>query len=93
MGLVSKIQALNGKLIEENNIFDRLTVDKLGRIKLTVELKKILGIEEKDAVEFFVKKKTIILKRCELDCIFCHSTVDIENYRGKIICRNCIGGM
>ena len=36
-------------------------VDELGRIVLPIELRRVLGIEIKDALEIFIDEKYIIL--------------------------------
>lgn len=38
-------------------------VDELGRVVLPIELRRTLGIEEKDALEIFVEGESIILKK------------------------------
>ena len=37
-------------------------VDELGRVVLPIELRKTLGIKEKDPIEIFVDEDKIILK-------------------------------
>lgn len=38
-------------------------VDELGRIVIPIELRRVLGIDIKDPVEFFVENDKIILKK------------------------------
>lgn len=38
-------------------------VDELGRVVIPIELRRNLGIEEKDALEIFVQDENIILKK------------------------------
>ena len=40
-------------------------VDELGRVVLPIELRRMLGIEEKDAMEIFVEEDRIILQKYE----------------------------
>ena len=68
-------------------------VDELGRIVLPIELRRTLGIEEKDRIEIFVDGDSIILRKYQPACIFCDNAKDIINYKGKNICPDCIRAM
>ena len=68
-------------------------VDELGRIVLPIELRRTLGIEEKDRIEIFVDGESIILRKYQPACIFCDNAKDIINYKGKNICPDCIRTM
>ncbi len=68
-------------------------VDELGRIVLPIELRRTLGIEEKDRIEIFVDGESIILRKYQPACIFCDNVKDIINYKGKNICPDCIRAM
>lgn len=68
-------------------------VDELGRIVLPIELRRTLGIEEKDRIEIFVDDESIILRKYQPACIFCDNAKDIINYKGKNICPDCIRAM
>lgn len=68
-------------------------VDELGRIVLPIELRRTLGIEEKDRIEIFVDGESIIMRKYQPACIFCDNAKDIINYKGKNICPDCIRAM
>ena len=68
-------------------------VDELGRIVLPIELRRTLGIEEKDRIEIFVDGESIILRKYQPACIFCDNAKDIINYKGKNFCPDCIRAM
>lgn len=68
-------------------------VDELGRIVLPIELRRTIGIEEKDRIEIFVDGESIILHKYQPACIFCDNAKDIINYKGKNICPDCIRAM
>lgn len=68
-------------------------VDELGRIVLPIELRRTLGIQEKDRVEIFVDGESIILRKYQPACIFCDNAKDIINYKGKNICPECVKAM
>jgi transcriptional pleiotropic regulator of transition state genes len=64
-------------------------VDDLGRIVLPIELRRNLGIDEQDAMEIYVDRDLIILKKYEPTCIFCGKAENVESYKGKNLCRQC----
>jgi transcriptional pleiotropic regulator of transition state genes len=64
-------------------------VDELGRVVIPIELRRTLGIEEKDALEIYVDRDSIILKKYEPACVFCGNAEDVQHYKGKIVCREC----
>ncbi len=65
-------------------------VDELGRIVLPIELRRTLNIDIKDPVEIFVDGDSIILRKYQSACVFCGSTDDVKQIKGKNICANCI---
>ena len=65
-------------------------VDELGRIVIPIELRRTMGIEEKDALEIYVDSEKIILKKYEPACIFCSNAEEVVNYKGKNICKSCL---
>lgn len=65
-------------------------VDELGRIVIPIELRRTMGIEEKDALEIYVDNEKIILRKYEPACIFCGNAEEVVNYKGKNICRSCL---
>ncbi|MDR1605425.1 MAG: AbrB/MazE/SpoVT family DNA-binding domain-containing protein [Gracilibacteraceae bacterium] len=68
-------------------------VDELGRVVLPIELRRTLGIDEKDALEIYVDEEKIILKKYAPACIFCGSAEGMQQYHGKNVCRECTGNM
>ena len=65
-------------------------VVELGRIVIPIELRRTMGIEEKDALEIYVDNEKIILRKYEPACIFCGNAEEVLNYKGKNICRSCL---
>lgn len=65
-------------------------VDELGRIVIPIELRRTMGIEEKDALEIYVDTEKIILKKYEPACIFCGNAEEVLHYKGKNLCRTCL---
>ena len=65
-------------------------VDELGRVVIPIELRRTLGIGEKDALEIYVDGDRIILKKYEPACIFCGNAESVSHFKGKVICGGCI---
>ena len=68
-------------------------VDELGRVVIPIELRRTLGIGEKDALEIYVDGERIILKKYEPACIFCGNAERVTHFKTKIICSECLGEM
>lgn len=68
-------------------------VDELGRVVIPIELRRTLGISEKDALEIYVDKERIILKKYEPACIFCGNAENVTHFKNKIVCSDCISEM
>ena len=65
-------------------------VDKLGRIVLPIELRRTLGIGEKDPVEIFVDNDTIILRKYQPGCTLCGSVDKLYYVNDTPICSECV---
>lgn len=69
-------------------------VDELGRVVIPKEIRKTLGIEERDQIEIFVDGHSIILKKVESSCIFCEKKdTELINYKDKLICTDCVNNL
>ena len=66
-------------------------IDQFGRIVLPKELRKVKGIEEnKTVMEIFTEEEQIILRKYEPACIFCRETKGVVEFKGKLICKDCL---
>ncbi len=65
-------------------------VDELGRVVLPIELRRTLDISDKDSLEIYVDGEKIVLRKYEPACIFCGNANEVEQYRGKHICQDCL---
>ena len=65
-------------------------VDELGRIELPIELRRTLNIEIKDPLEIYVDGESIMLKKYQPACVFCGSSDNIKQIKGKNVCGNCV---
>jgi transcriptional pleiotropic regulator of transition state genes len=65
-------------------------LDELGRIVIPIEIRKRFGLGEKDPLEITVKDETILLSRPQATCVFCGQEGELEEHRGRLVCRSCI---
>ena len=70
-------------------------VDELGRIVIPKETREQLYISEKDALEIFIddEEAMIVLKKYAPGCIFCGQMNDVQNYMGKLVCKDCLASI
>lgn len=66
-------------------------VDELGRIVLPIELRRTLDIGERDPLEIFTEGERIVLRKYAPTCIFCGGDTGLTLFRGKAVCRGCLG--
>ena len=66
-------------------------VDELGRIVLPIELRRTLGVAERDPMEIYVDGDKIVLKRYVAVCLFCRKSDGLIQYREKNTCKSCAG--
>jgi AbrB family transcriptional regulator, transcriptional pleiotropic regulator of transition state genes len=65
-------------------------VDELGRIVIPIEIRKRLGLGEKDPLEISVHDDVIMLSRPESFCVFCGAEDTLREHRGRAVCGTCI---
>jgi transcriptional pleiotropic regulator of transition state genes len=68
-------------------------VDELGRIVIPIEIRKRLGLGEKDPLEISVHDEVIMLARPQSSCIFCGEGSDLREHRGRAVCPACISDL
>jgi AbrB family transcriptional regulator, transcriptional pleiotropic regulator of transition state genes len=68
-------------------------VDELGRIVIPIEIRKRLGLGQKDPLEIFVQEDVIILSRPQSSCIFCGRASKLREHRGRAVCASCIADL
>lgn len=64
-------------------------VDELGRVVIPKETRKMLSINEKDALEIFIDENKIFLKKYSPGCTFCDNVKNLTLFKGKHICEDC----
>jgi len=64
-------------------------IDKFGRLVLPIELRRIMDVEDGDALEIFTEGNSVILKKYEPYCIFCGSMDDLRRFKDRNVCAVC----
>jgi transcriptional pleiotropic regulator of transition state genes len=64
-------------------------IDELGRIVIPIELRRTMGIDDKDSLEILIEGEKIVLQKYSPGCIFCGDVSEVRYYKGKYICKNC----
>lgn len=65
-------------------------VDRLGRIVIPVELRRMLEIEIDQELELQIRDDELVLRKFTPGCIFCDGLGDQVTYQGKNVCRSCL---
>ncbi|MGW8956547.1 AbrB/MazE/SpoVT family DNA-binding domain-containing protein [Paenibacillus sp. NPDC055715] len=68
-------------------------VDQLGRIVLPKSLRKRYQMNEGDPVEILVQGDHIILERYRPKCVFCGSVEQVNNFKERFTCAQCLTEM
>ena len=66
-------------------------IDILGRIVLTIELRRTLNIDASkgDPIEIYMEGNSIVLRKHEPNCVFCGSSKKVTSFKGRNVCENC----
>lgn len=67
-------------------------VDKLGRVVIPMYVRKICDLEPGTEIEILLQGKDLILRKYvpEQTCIFCNSQTNLEDFHGKLVCKDCM---
>lgn len=65
-------------------------LDELGRITLPIELRRTLGVSERDPLEIFVEEDRIILQKYEPTDIFTGDKSELFDFCGKKVSKESI---
>ena len=65
-------------------------LDELGRITLPIELRRTLGVGERDPLEIYVDEDKIILTKYEPTDIFTGEKNDLVDFCGKKVSKDSI---
>ena len=64
-------------------------IDHLGRIVLPIELRRVMDIDRDSSLEIYVEDDSIVLRKYQPTCVFCKSSVDVCDYKGRNTCAAC----
>ena len=65
-------------------------IDELGRIVIPIELRRTMGIDDKDSLEILIEGEKIVLQKYSPGCIFCGDVSEVRYYN---TCKNCFTDM
>lgn len=68
-------------------------VDKLGRIVIPKRIRRIFELDQNSCLEMLIDDDKIIMKKYVPQCIFCGSTDELEEFKGKCVCKNCMNDL
>ena len=68
-------------------------IDELGRFVIPMEMRNKLGISNNDSLEIYVEGTSIVLRKYQPDCVFCGSSKNVVEYKGKNVCEKCLNEM
>ena len=68
-------------------------IDELGRIVIPIELRRVMDIGERDALEIFVDGSSIVLKKYGVSCAFCGQSEGLCYFLDKGVCPECLEGL
>ncbi len=74
--------------MKDTGIVRRL--DSLGRITLPIELRRSLGITDRDSIEIFSEKDRIVLKKHKACDVFTGTEKDLIEYKGLMVSKKSI---
>ena len=64
-------------------------LDDLGRVVIPKELRRIMQIDEGDAIEIYTDADKLVLKKYEPGCVICGSMDNLVAFRGRPVCELC----
>ena len=65
-------------------------VDKLGRILIPVNVRRMLGLSEGSQLEVLTDENSLVLRKYIPQCIFCANDEDLIDYKDSYICKRCL---
>jgi transcriptional pleiotropic regulator of transition state genes len=65
-------------------------LDELGRITIPIELRRSLGIGDREALEIYTEDNKIVLAKYEPTDIFTGSEENLVEYCGKLVSKKSI---
>lgn len=66
------------------------SIDTLGRLVIPKELRKTMDLPTGTPMEIYTEGQAIIFKKYQPACIFCGSLDDVQEFKGKKVCKRCV---
>jgi transcriptional pleiotropic regulator of transition state genes len=66
-------------------------IDDLGRIVIPAETRRLFNIHEGDELAISVDGDSIIIRKLDATCVFCGSTEEVSDFKGRGVCSSCRG--
>lgn len=67
-----------------------IQVDDSGCVTIPGGAREELGITPDDCLKMWIEDNTIILQKVEPCCVFCERIASAVEFKGKLICVQCI---
>ena len=64
-------------------------IDKLARLVIPAEFRRVLDIELEDPIEMFMEGDTIKLRKYQDSCVFFCSKENLIDFMDKKVCATC----
>jgi transcriptional pleiotropic regulator of transition state genes len=72
----------------------RRKVDDLGRVVIPAGIRRSLSMREGDTVEVTVEGERVVISRPQDACVFCgREEDDLQGFRGRLVCRDCLASL
>ena len=68
-------------------------IDDLGRIVVPAETRRLFNIREGDELAISVDGDSIIIRKLDATCVFCGSTEEVSDFKGRGVCAVCRGDL
>ncbi|MBR1482328.1 MAG: AbrB/MazE/SpoVT family DNA-binding domain-containing protein [Ruminococcus sp.] len=65
-------------------------IDKLGRIVISKDIRRHLGIQTGDTLQINTEGDAIIIRKAEKKCVFCNSDCNLTEFEDKSVCADCL---
>lgn len=68
-----------------------MRIDRIGRVSIPVDFRRILGIKHNDLIEILVDGDSIVLRKHDIEevCVFCGYDEPII-YKNQLVCISCL---
>ena len=64
-------------------------IDELGRIVIPKDVRRALGVNNLDSLQFFMDGDSVILRKFQESCCFCAACEGLTAFKDKFVCAEC----